>query len=330
VDEVIVAMVARSFLQYDEKTSQVRYSMPETTTTKATSSTMTGKTKVVVRLMLFGLACCAMVAAFAPLAILYSPLYTQVVLRPSREQSELYKIYKMLDARREEYFFDSSGTKLHGWLFRNPASNTVVVIHHGNAGNLINRLFLANKFLHAGTSVFLYDYSGYGKSNGNADLIAILNDGVAAFDFVKDNFRYPIVVNYGESIGSSVACHVDANRSASLLILQSGIASLPKIAKSKLTFLTIFPDIIWPTPQLDNTVLLARSKTPLLLIHGDRDTLVPIGHSRLLLDSAAAPDKQLVTLPTCGHNDVGCNDAALFQQTITDFLKRHGSTWHDQ
>ncbi len=84
-------------------------------------------------------------------------------------------------------------------------------------------------------------------------------------------------------------------------------------------------DIVWPRPHFDNRALLAQSKIPVLFLCGDLDVVVPPAHSRLLLNSAASSDKQLVTLPSCGHNDVGLNDPELFEKTIADFVARHGS-----
>lgn len=299
-------------------------------TTKDSFAVLISKANALVRKGFLLLGFFVLASYLALLAVLYSPLYTSVVLHPDRGLDELYNTAKLLDVPREEVFFDSSGTKLHGWLFRKPGSDAVVVIHHGNGGTLVGRLLVATKCLEAGTSVFLYDYAGYGKSDGTSSVSGILNDGLAAFDYAREKFKFPIIINYGESIGSGVACHVDANRSASALILQSAIASLPAMGKEKVSILKIYPDVVWPQPQLDNKQLLARSKTPLLLIHGALDSLVPFGHSRLLLDSSASADKQLVTLPSCGHNDVGYNDPALFQETIAKFVARHRSTAHGQ
>ena len=256
-------------------------------------------------------------------ALLYSPLYKAIILRPDGGTSQLYEIDKILDAKREEYFFESGGNKLHGWLFRKPGSDIVVLIHHGNAGNLLNRLFLAKAFIQAGTSVFLYDYRGYGKSTGATSLNGIIDDGLAAFDFVKTQFHFPIVFNYGESIGSGVACAVNSKRNANGLILQSGIVSLPKVAKDGVFFLNVFPDNLWPNPRLNNYAAVSQTRTPLLLLHGVQDKIVPISQSEALLSGAASPDKLLVSLPNCGHNDVGDQDAQLFQSTIAAFVQKH-------
>ena len=276
--------------------------------------------------VLIALACCMLGAYLLLVWLLYSPVYPQVILRADcGRKSGAYNLDKILDGRRQEYYFDSHGNKLHGWLFQKPHSDVIVIVHHGNAGNILNRLYLARACLKAGTSVFLYDYRGYGKSSGNASLPGILEDGLAAFDFVKGKFGYPVIVNYGESIGSGVACNVDRHRESKALILQSGIKSLPGIVKDHVSIFNLYPDCVWPQPQLNNGVLLSQSTTPLLVVHGERDTVVPAGHSQYLFDCAAAADKTLVKLPNCGHNDIGYYDAELFQRAISSFICKHST-----
>jgi alpha-beta hydrolase superfamily lysophospholipase len=246
-----------------------------------------------------------------------------MILRPDRGNNSLYELNQILDVDREEYFVESHGSKLHAWMFRKPNSRTLVIVHHGNAGNILNRLFLAKAFLRAGTSVLLYDYRGYGKSTGPASLSGLDEDGIAAFDFAKTAFNYPVMINYGESIGSNVACTVDRQRPANALILQSGITSVPNVAQDGMILLRLYPDWLWPQPRFDNRILLAQSKTPLLVLHGQRDTMVPCSESQYLFDCAAATDKSFIKLPNCGHNNVGYYDQELFQKSITDFVGAH-------
>jgi fermentation-respiration switch protein FrsA (DUF1100 family) len=268
------------------------------------------------------LGCYALVAYLLLWAVIYSPLYRMIVLQPDRQESSLYNTDKILGAKRQEFFIDSHGEKLHAWMFCKPGSKVLVIIHHGNGGNILNRLFLAKSFIQAGASVLLYDYRGYGKSSGELSPGYLPEDGLIVFDFAKNNFKYPITINYGESIGSGVACIVDKERKADALILQSGITMLPNVAKDGVAIFKLFPSFMWPQPQFNNCELLANSKTPLLVLHGERDKLVPCSHSQCLFDSAGTTDKAFIKLPNCGHNDVGYYDPDLFQKAVEDFLAR--------
>ena len=88
-------------------------------------------------------------------------------------------------------------------------------------------------------------------------------------------------------------------------------------------FLNLYPDYMWPQPHFDNRILLSQSKTPLLILHGERDKVVPASDSQRLFDSAAAADKVFIKLPNCSHNDVGRYDAELFQKAIADFVSKY-------
>ncbi len=286
----------------------------------ATGDSKQSSSKAAIIWQLLVLFCWAFAAYVVFIALMYSPVFTAIVLRPDRSISNRYGITEIAGTKRQECFFESHGSKLHGWLFQKPGGRAIVVVHHGNAGNIVHRLHIAEVCLKAGASVFLYDYRGYGRSEGTASIEGILEDGLAAEDYVLANCKLPVVINYGESIGSAVACYVDAKRKSAALLLQSGIASLPNVAKDGIFLLNIYPAFIWPQPQLDNCVLLAKSKTPLLLIHGMRDRIVPESNSKLLYDASIAADKALVKLPDCGHNDVGYYDLELYQKAVTDFV----------
>ncbi len=253
--------------------------------------------------------------------VIMSPVYTMVVLRPDRgDYAQLYTLPKIINSPREEYFFPAkTGEKMHGWLFRTPKSDRVVIVHHGNAGNLIHRLFIAKHLIVSGASVFIYDYRGYGKSEGSTALTNLVPDGLDAYDFVRDKLKFSHIVNYGESIGSHIACTVSKERPCEGLILQSGICSLPAVAKDGPFFMKAFPDEIFPKPHLENTAIISDIKKPMLLVHGLKDTLVPWRHSEKLFALASEP-KWFVKLPACGHNDVGDQDEVLFEKTLMEFM----------
>lgn len=266
------------------------------------------------------LACVLVFVYLVFLCLLYTPVYQSVVLRPDYQSAMTYAPEPIMGIVPQELTIESHGDKMHAWLFLVPNSKTLAIVHHGNAGNLLNRLDIANAFINAKCSVLLYDYRGYGKSTGTASLNSILEDGLAAFDYVQQ-FKYPLVINYGESIGSAVATNVDSKRQAQGLILQSGIASLPNVARNGIVLFSLYPDFIWPRPLLDNCSLLAKSKTPILIIHGSKDTLVPISNGDLLYACSKSPDKSFIKLPDCGHNDVGIEDCRLYLDAVTGFVR---------
>lgn len=253
-----------------------------------------------------------------------SPLYAWVVLRPATGMSQWYTIDSILNIKREEFYFKSrSGEKLHGWLFRVPGTSRIAVVHHGNAGNLTNRLFLAKNLIEAGTSVFLYDYRGYGLSGGQPTLSGLSEDGLSAHDFVNRRLGFPAesIIVYGESIGSAVACRVAAARPNAALILQSGICCLPQVARDKMIFLQAYPIWVFPQPHFDNLAIIKQLREPVLFLHGEKDTLVSWRQSQELFDSAREP-KTFVRLPDAGHNDVGDVNSKEYLEAVRSFVAK--------
>lgn len=255
--------------------------------------------------------------------VLVSPLYSFIVLRPegpSGPAAGLYKLDRILNSSREEFYFPTAnGQKLHGWLFRTPGSDRVMLVHHGNAGNILHRLFIAKHGILAGNSVFLYDYRGYGKSEGHIAITNLPEDGLAARDFVGNTLKFNHILNYGESIGTAVATQVSRERPCDGTIIQSGLCSLPAVAKDGLFFMHLYPDSIFPKPHFSNLDIVKDLHKPILVVHGTQDKQVPYQHGEKIFALANEP-KQLVLLTGCGHNDVGLNDEALFDKSIQNFM----------
>lgn len=223
---------------------------------------------------------------------------------------------------REDVFFNTTdGLKLHGWYFHKPASRFVIVVSHGNTGNLTGRFPLAKLLLQTGSSVLLYDYRGYGRSEGTPSLQGICDDGSAAIEFLlrEKGYSPQQIVLYGESLGCSVASAVAAARSCAGLILQSGFTSLPDIGGVHLPFTRIYPKLFFPRPRLDNAQLVSRLKHPLLIIHGHRDKVVPFSHAQEIFRRASEP-KMLVELPECAHSDILTVAPHTYLEAVKTFL----------
>lgn len=259
--------------------------------------------------------------------LLWSPVYTSIVLQPGFGPEELYLIDKIGDAGRKEFYLSDADPqqehKLHLCYWKKPGATRVIIFHHGNAGNLLNRLFYAKTLLDLGFSVVLYDYRGYGRSSGQASLNGLLQDGDTVFDFVHNvlGYKNTDIILFGESIGSAVACHVAKSKAPAALILQSPISSLPDVARSGPFFLGLLPDFLFPQPHYNNLQLVRELKMPTLILHGKKDALVPWQQGELLYKASKA-SKQLVFLPHAGHNNMGDVDAEVYRSGLLNFLRR--------
>ena len=222
-------------------------------------------------------------------------------------------------------FEDSSGKDLHGLFFKKSvADNGIVIVSHGNGGNMLYRCDLVPHLV-ADTrcSVLMYDYEGYGGSTGKPSVKGILRDGVAAFDYAVNKLGYKPeqVILYGESLGCAVTCFIGTQRKPRAMILQSGFRSLPAVARDVVRVLKIVPGAVLPVPRLNNEKILQGEHAPVLIMHGKQDELIPFSHGETMFNKASEP-KTFVALEHSGHNNTYKADAETFDRGIKDFVDK--------
>lgn len=269
-------------------------------------------------------------ALIAPLAIYYialmplvaMPLYNTMIFHPSKAGNFQALLFCGLPIQHV-WFSSRNGTKLYGWLIEKPGATKIVLISHGNAGNLTHRGLLAKDLLDCGASVFLYDYAGYGLSEGSCTLPGLVDDGVGAFDYLvhEKKFNPDNIIVMGESLGTGVACQIAGCRKCSKVILQSAYTSIRELGKLKLLFLNLYPSAMFPPEILDSVPIIIRTHRPLLILHGARDRLIPLSNAKALFSQAIEP-KQMTILPHAGHNDMNDMDRELYRSTLTTFLNQ--------
>lgn len=198
-------------------------------------------------------------------------------------------------------FETSDGVRLHGWLVPAEPTNAVLLFCHGNAGNISHRLDNVRRLHDLGLSVFIFDYRGYGRSEGRISEKGFYLDSEAAFDTVRDRIVRDStkLVVFGRSLGGIAAVHLGAVRICDGLILESTFPNLGAMA-----------DHHFPIPALGTGLKnrlnalgeIPQVKVPILCFHGDRDIIVPFRLGRELYEAAQAP-KEFVTLAGADHND---------------------------
>ncbi len=238
-------------------------------------------------------------------------------------KNPLSVIAAKLKTKVEEVNFKSAnGKNLNGLYFGKEGAKRVFLVSHGNAGNIAHRLAHVIHMLATGQSVLIYDYQGYGKSEGDPSVRGIVDDGLAAYDFLnKDKgWKSNQIVVYGESLGCAVTCQIAKARQVAAVILQSGFASLPGAARDRFIWLYFFPDWTFPQPQLNNCEVLANRHSPLLIIHGENDHILPIKYADQMYAAAAEP-KQFIRLKHSGHNDVLDADVKDYMAALGEFMK---------
>ena len=212
------------------------------------------------------------------------------------------------------------GVAIHGWFLPVEGSRFTVLVCHGNAGNISHRLDRA-LLMHGKlkTDVFLFDYRGYGRSQGTPDEAGTYRDGRAAYRYlVQDRGIAPEkLILFGESLGAAVALQVALDAPCRGLVMESPFASIPEMARSVLPF--------WPLGSLlrtryDNLAKVGRLKVPLLVLHGERDRTVPFAQGRRLFEAAPSP-KHFFAIPGADHNDTYLIGGEAYWEAWRGFLE---------
>lgn len=233
-----------------------------------------------------------------------------------------YSFDTINNVKREEVFFpNSNGDQLHGWFFQAPQADApVVMFTHGNAGNIGHRLLFVHHLMNAGASVFLYDYRSYGKSKGTKSLTGLTDDAEAAYKYLTETRKIPSsrLILYGESIGGGPTCALALRHPCRGIILDSTFTSLLRVARKKVPPFKIYPDFLKPVPEFDNTALLRGGHAPLLIIHGEKDEIMPVSEAHENFALASEP-KTLLLLPNSTHNDKS-QDIGAYESAVQKFL----------
>ena len=207
------------------------------------------------------------------------------------------------------------GLSLSGWYVPPAPGRPVVVLFHGNAGHIGDRAFKARLLIDAGFGVLLAEYRGYGVNPGAPDEVGFYKDARAFLDFLKrEKISDGDIVLYGESIGTGVAVQMAAEREGfRALILEAPFSSAVDVGRGVYWWLPVGLLMQDKFMSIDK---IGAVHTPLLVVHGDADRVVPFHLGRRLFDAALNP-KTFVAVKGGGHSDLYDFGAG---RVITDFL----------
>lgn len=239
----------------------------------------------------------------------------------------------------EEVWFESEdGTRLFGWFI--PAlgvddeDTPPTILHvHGNAGNVQHHTFFTEHLPPAGFNVFIFDFRGYGQSEGRATRRdPLIADTHAALDalLARDDIDPQRIGMYAQSLGAAIGINVMADRpEIHAAVLESPFASWRDIAAA-----AVGGDPPGPIARALAAALIRdharpedamkRIDRPVLILHGDADTIIPISHGRRLA-AAAGEHAELVILPDGDHNTLRMTHTEIDQRMIDFFTAQLSS-----
>lgn len=221
-------------------------------------------------------------------------------------------------AVHEEVWIDTdNGERLHGWFLPVDKPLATVLFMHGNAGNISHRLDSLAVFRRLELQVLIFDYRGYGRSEGRPGEQATYRDAEAAWRYLVDErgLAPEGIVLFGRSLGGAVAAWLATQRPVAGLILESTFTSVPDLGAQ---LYPVFPVRRLARIRYPTVDRLANVRCPVLVVHSPNDELVPYSHGRRLFEAAPEPKHFLVLRG--GHNDGFLMTGRRYQQGLAEFI----------
>ncbi len=192
------------------------------------------------------------------------------------------------------------GVILDAWFVPAPNARGTLLFFHGNAGNMSHRLESVRIFHELGLSTLIFDYRGYGQSEGKPSEEGTYIDALAVWRHLTEERAIPPskIILFGRSMGAAVAAYLTDQHTPAGLILESGFTSVPDLAAQIYPWLPVrlLARIGYPTAEYVNGV-----ESSVLIAHSPDDEIVPYTHALALFEQAHEP-KTFLEL-TGGHND---------------------------
>lgn len=211
----------------------------------------------------------------------------------------------------------ADGERLHAWRLPAESPRAHVVYFHGNGGNLSVWAPILVRLQHRGYSVLAVDYRGYGLSTGRPSERGLYRDVDAVIEYAwRDRDRRVPIVYWGRSLGAAMAAHAASVKPPDRVILEAGFPDARTVVRSSplLALLTRFSSYRFPTADLMRGV-----HAPVLVMHGDRDGVIPFAVGRALFERLEG-SKQFVTIAGGDHNDTAPPDANAYWSAVDRFI----------
>jgi fermentation-respiration switch protein FrsA (DUF1100 family) len=223
--------------------------------------------------------------------------------------------------REYRTFSTSDGLVLHGCLSKVENSRGVILWMHGSGGNVTHCMRGISDLRAFGLDVFVFDYRGYGRSEGSPSEEGLYLDARAAYRHLTDTLRSSPdrIVLFGKSLGTVPAVHLASQVKCAGLVFQSGFTSARDMAAVRLP---LFP-WVWPLTRsrFDSLGTIPRVSCPKLFIHSRDDEAIPFWMAEKLFSASSEP-RELFAVSGYGHEDGLLRQTDAYRQTLSAFLDR--------
>ncbi|MFT5123134.1 MAG: alpha-beta hydrolase superfamily lysophospholipase [Verrucomicrobiales bacterium] len=208
----------------------------------------------------------------------------------------------------------AGGRQISAIMKEQPGARYTILFSHGNAEDIGDLESLLVDLRDAGFSVFAYDYHGYGTSEGRPSASHTYMDIRAAYLYLTETLQIPeeSIILYGRSLGCGPTIEWASTHHPGAVILESPFLSAYRV-------ITRIP--LFPFDKYKNVKKIAKVSSPVLLIYGENDEVVPPSHSKALFAKTTAQPKQLLEIKGVGHNDLHALAGREAIEGIVRFIK---------
>ena len=216
----------------------------------------------------------------------------------------------------------ADGVRIHAWHVPGESDTTLLWLH-GNAGNISHRVDnIAALNSLTGLGVLIVDYRGYGLSEGSPSEKGLYLDAEAAFEHLVTELGLdPVedIVLFGRSLGVGVAAEMATRHAVRCVILESGFTSVISMAGASRPDWLVYALMPFVGARYDTLAKISRVKSPVMIVHGDRDEIVPFQMAEELFEAARDP-KRFHVVKGAMHNDVYERGGAAYFQALREFI----------
>ena len=217
-------------------------------------------------------------------------------------------------------FETTDGVKLSGWFIPCDGARGVILFCHGNAGNISHRLDSIEIFHQLGLDIFIFDYRGYGQSEGKPSESGTYRDVEAAWQYLikeRQCMRDKIII-FGRSLGGAVAAWQTRNHKPGALIIESTFTSVPDLGAKVYPFL---PVKLISRFKYDTEGYLEGVNCPVLIVHSPDDEMMPYKHGQRLFEAANEP-KEFLKI-SGSHNEGFIISGKLYEEGLDAFISKY-------
>lgn len=212
------------------------------------------------------------------------------------------------------------GLNISAWYVPAYDERAVILFCHGNAGNISHRLESIGIFHDLDLSIMIFDYRGYGKSQGTPSEKGTYRDAEAAWHYLvnEKNIHPEKIILFGRSLGAAIAAELAVRHGGGALIIESGFTSAPDIGRRMFPLL---PVGIISRYRYDTAEKAGKTSIPKLIVHSSEDEIIPFEHGMLLFERAAGP-KEFLRIKG-GHNDGFLVSGKTYINGLDSFISKY-------